>query len=97
MNDRHKHNDVEMIDFTYILINYSSKVVSTGQDLSYLPMVKHIVQQWRRHSSAWQGVCPARNVSALPAALSAALAVKALIIRLFIKCKIMALWLTELR
>jgi len=30
-----------------------------------------------------QGICPARNASAL----SAALAVKALIIRLFIKCK----------
>src|SRR6218665_405327 len=45
--------------------------------------------QWRHHSRAWQGVCPAKNASALPVALSAALAVKALI-RLFIKCKIMA-------
>jgi len=54
------------------------------------------ITQWRRHSRAWQGVCPAKNASALPAALSAALAVKALI-RLFIKCKIIALWLTELR
>src|SRR6218665_3533655 len=53
--------------------------------------------QWRRHSKAWQGICPARNSSALPAALCAALAVKELIVRLFIKCKIMALWLTELR
>jgi len=43
-----------------------------------------------------QGKRPAKNASALPVALSAALAVKALI-RLFIKCKIMALWLTELR
>lgn len=38
MNDRHKHHDVEMIDFTYALINYSSKVASTGQDHSYLLM-----------------------------------------------------------
>ena len=42
-----------------------------------------------------QGIC--RNASALPAALPVALAVKALIIRFFIKCKIMALWPTKLR
>src|SRR6218665_2378359 len=36
-------------------------------------------EQWRRHSRAWQGIGPARNASALPAVLSAALAVKALI------------------
>src|SRR6218665_2194805 len=39
----------------------------------------------------------AKNSSTLLAAQSVALTVKALIIRLFIKCKIMALWLTELR
>ena len=64
----------------------------------------------RRHSKAWQGICPVRNDSALPAALSFALsaALSALllggpgvcrpgsqIIRLFIKCKLMAFWLTE--
>ena len=49
--------------------------------------------QWRCHGRACQGICPARNASALPAAL----AVKATMIRSFIKCKIMALWLTELR
>src|SRR6218665_3679102 len=69
--------------------NHSKKIGRrTHITLGHLHLFYETHFQRRRHSRACQGIFPGRNASALYAAL----AIKAVITRLFIKCKIMAFY-----